>query len=376
MRRTLLCCSILTLLVTAAFRPHHSAHAMQISPQERAFRVWDKNRDGLLERSEVPPGPRRIFGKVDRNQDGKISLAEHLAATSGEPPQTPTTTSDKVKQHTIRQKWIQEQNGFNREFFVHVPTTTKQASGISASESWPITFVFHGNGGTARPTIGQWPRLLQGHLIVSPQGYQRSWNISDEKSKAPDVEFFKLIVEDIKKKYPQADRSKISLIGFSNGAGFIFRLLIELDGTISITNAVPLVSSMIEQQYHDKKFWKRSDDSTSNYNLNTIPVGKRNLLTIHGTADRVVPYAGGMRGPHAKHLSAQKTAYAWAQQQGFRGNRIADTAGKPLNKDIIRYNYAEAKVTHLKVLDGGHGFGPVSQQVNELVRDFIQSNLR
>ena len=83
-----------------------------------------------------------------------------------------------------------------------------------------------------------------------------------------------------------------------------------------------------------------------------------------------------MRGPHAKHLSAQQTAYAWAQQQGFRGNRIADTAGKPLNKDIIRYNYAEAKVTHLKVLDGGHGFGPVSQQVNEMVRDFIQSNLR
>ena len=376
MSRTLLCCSILTFLVTTAFRPHRSAHAMQISPQERAFRVWDKNRDGLLERSEVPPGPRRIFGKVDRNQDGKISLSEHLAATSGQPPRASATASDEVKQHTIRQKWSQEKNGFNREFFVHVPTTTQQASGISASESWPITFVFHGNGGTARRTIGQWPRLLQGHLIVSPQGYQRSWNISDEKSKAPDVEFFKLMVEDIEKKYPKADRSKISLIGFSNGAGFIFRLLIELDGKISITNAVPLVSSMIEQQYHDQKFWKRSDASTSNYNLNTIPVGKRNLLTIHGTADRVVPYAGGMRGPHAKHLSAQQTAYAWAQQQGFRGNRIADTAGKPLNKDIIRYNYAEAKVTHLKVLDGGHGFGPVSQQVNEMVRDFIQSNLR
>ena len=376
MSRTLLCYCILTSLISIAFQPHRSAQAMQISPQERTFRVWDKNRDGMLERSEVPPGPRRIFSKVDLDQDGKISLAEHLSATSGEPSRPSAEASDEVKQHTIPQEWSQEQNGFNREFYVHVPTTAKQPPSISPNERWPITFLFHGNGGSARRTIGQWPQLLKGHLIVAPQGYQRSWNISDEKSKAPDVEFFKLLVRDIGKKYPKADLSKISLIGFSNGAGFIFRLLIELDGKISIINAVPLVSSMIEQQYHDQKFWKRSDDSTSNYDLHAQPVGKRNLLTIHGTADRVVPYAGGMRGPHAKHLSAQQTAYAWAQQQGFRGNRISDTAGKPLNKDIIRYNYGGANVTHLKVLNGGHGFGPVSQQVNELVREFIQNNLR
>ena len=119
--------------------------------------------------------------------------------------------------------------------------------------------MFHGNGGSARPTIGQWPQLLAGHLIVSPQGYQRSWNISDEKSKAPDVEFFQLVVEDIEHRYPNADLSKISLIGFSNGAGFIFRLLIELDGKIQITNAVPLVSSMVDKQYHNQIFWTRSD---------------------------------------------------------------------------------------------------------------------
>ena len=377
MPRLFLFSIFLTSLVVDGFRTDQCANAMQVSPQERAFRAWDRNHDGMLERNEVPPGPRKIFDRVDRNKDGKISLAEHVAATSSKPARPTVSTSGEFNRHTIRQNWKQQQNGFDREFFVHVPATspTQRPNGPT-SKTWPITFVFHGNGGSARPTIGQWPELLKGHLIVSPQGYQRSWNISDEKSKAPDVEFFQLVVEDIEHRYPNADLSKISLIGFSNGAGFIFRLLIELDGKIQITNAVPLVSSMIDKQYHNQIFWTRSDDSNTNYDVKTKPSGKRHLLTIHGTADRVVPYQGGMRGPNAKHLSAQETAYAWAQQQGFTGNRIPDNAGKPLNKDIIRYNYAEAQVTHLKVLDGGHGFGPVSRQVNELVRDFIQSNLR
>lgn len=107
-----------------------------------------------------------------------------------------------------------------------------------------------------------------------------------------------------------------------------------------------------------------------------VPATQCNLLTVHGTADRVVPYTGGMRGRNAKHLSAQRTAYAWAKQQGYTGNQIADKAGTPLSKNIIRYNYEGAQVTHLKVVDGGHGLGPASRQINELVRDFVRSNLR
>ncbi|MDC0317357.1 hypothetical protein OAM37_02405 [bacterium] len=376
MSRTIFCCSSLAFLFMSGVPIAPLANAMQVSPQERAFHAWDRNRDGVLERREVPPGPRQIFDRVDRNQDGKISLAEHISATSGKPASPTAGTPGGSQRHTIRQQWPQERTGFDREFFVQTPATSPPARATKPTNmGWPVTFVFHGNGGAARPTIGRWPQLLEGHLIVAPQGYQRSWNISDEKSKAPDVDFFNLMVKDIEKNYPDADLSKISLIGFSNGAGFVFRLLIELDGTIKITNAVPLVSSMVEQQYHDQFFWKRSDDSNTNYDQKTAPVGKCNLLTIHGTADRVVPYTGGMRGSHAKHLSAQLTAYAWAKQQGYRGNQIADNAGKPLNNNIIRYNYQGAQVTHLKVINGGHGFGVDGRQVNELVQDFIQNKL-
>jgi poly(3-hydroxybutyrate) depolymerase len=377
MSRTILCCIAVSSLIISGVFIAPFANAMQGSPQDRAFRAWDKNRDGILERAEVPTGPRQMFDRVDRNQDGKITLSEHIAAFTNKPTGPTAGATSGFKRHTVRQKWKQEQTGFDREFFVHAPATlTAERSTKRTNNKCPVTFVFHGNGGTAHATMGRWPQLLEGHLIVAPQGYERSWNISNEKSKAPDVVFFNLILNHIEDKYPNADLSKISLIGFSNGAGFIFRLLIELDGTTKVTNAVPLVSSMVEEQYHDQAFWKRSDDSNANYDLRTTPMGKCNLLTIHGTADRVVPYAGGMRGPHAKHLSAQLTAYAWAKQQGYRGSQIADNAGKLLENNIIRYNYEGANVTHLKVLNGGHGFGPAGRQVNELVRDFVQRNLR
>ena len=118
------------------------------------------------------------------------------------------------------------------------------------------------------------------------------------------------MVAEIKQKYFKADLSNISLIGFSNGAGYIFRLLIELNETVAIKNAVPMVSSMVTEQYHQDSFWNRSEDSTVIYGQKATPVGTRNILTIHGTADRIVPYKGGMRGRNARHLSAQDTAYA------------------------------------------------------------------
>ena len=268
-----------------------------------------------------------------------------------------------LKRHIIRQTWSQEPTGFDREFFVHVPEHT--------TGKLPVAFIFHGNGGQARSAMAGWPDLLKGHLIVSAQGYRRSWNISDEKSKAPDVVFYTAMVEELSKHYPRADLSEISLIGFSNGAGYIFRLLIELDDPTLIKNAIPIVSSMVEEQYHGQSFWQRSSDSNANYDVKRIPVGRRNILTVHGTADRVVPYRGGMRGRSASHLSAQATAYAWAVQQGYEGPQIEDAKGTVMRQGIVRYQFPEANVTHLKVIGAGHGLGPLRKDINQMVAQFI-----
>ena len=163
------------------------------------------------------------------------------------------------------------------------------------------------------------------------------------------------------------------MVGFSNGAGYIFRLLIEIDHENLIKRVVPMVSSMETGQYHDKSFWQRSDDQNGNYDVKKKPVTKSSILTVHGTEDKVVPYAGGKRGRNAVHLSAQDTAFYWAQQNGFKGEKITDEKGKEISQGIMSYAYKKANVTHLKIVDAGHGLGPKGEKVNPIINDFIRT---
>ena len=335
----------------------------------RGFKNWDKNGDGFLVPLEVPEGPRGNFKNVDRNKDGKVTLEEHLLATVGPEKQDKRKVrkpdTSQFKRHVIRQSWDQEKEGYDREYYVSVPE--KERSKI------PVLFVFHGGGGQAINMIRGWSRRFSDYLVVSPQGYQRGWNISAEATKAPDTDFFKEIIKDLKVKYPKSNLSGVSMVGFSNGAGYIFRLLIEIDDENLIKRVVPMVSSMETGQYHDKSFWQRSDDQNGNYDVKKKPVTKSSILTVHGTEDKVVPYAGGKRGRNAVHLSAQDTAFYWAQQKGFKGEKITDQKGKEISQGIISYAYKKANVTHLKIVGAGHGLGPKGEKVNPIINDFIRT---
>ena len=328
------------------------------------FGSWDINKDGVLTREEVPPGPRRMFDRIDTNGDGKVTFDEHRAG-GRQPEGSPRRANSKntnVRRFTIRQSWSQEPNGFEREYVVRSPKNDLQ--------SWPITILFHGNGGSAEPMIRNWDRTLPNHILVSAQGYEKSWNITKERSKAPDVEFVEMILRDVTSHYPQADDTKVSLIGSSNGAGMVYRLLIELDDTYSIQNALAFVSSMTVSQYHDEQFWKRTDETTSNYDQPVEPSGKRRIITIHGSADSVVPYYGG-RGPGGIHLSAHDTAYVWATVQGYRGDQRPDNEGKPCGEKLLMYDYPQSGVTHIKVIDGGHGLGPAAAPLKLLLMKML-----
>ena len=114
-----------------------------------------------------------------------------------------------------------------------------------------------------------------------------------------------------------------------------------------------MVSSMETGQYHDKSFWQRSDDQNGNYDVKKKPVTKSSILTVHGTEDKVVPYAGGKRGRNAVHLSAQDTAFYWAQQKGFRGEKITDEKGKEITDFVLNKN----PFNNSKILIAGKNFG-------------------
>ena len=259
----------------------------------------------------------------------------------------------------VRQTWSQEPDGHDRELHVGLP---KKKEG-----KVPVIVFFHGNGGTAARSLPEWTRLFPNDLVVAAQGYLKSWNIHGERSKAPDVAFFRLLMAKIHEAYPFADPANVTLIGSSNGAGLIHRLLIEVDEPL-FQKAVPLVASMIEQQYHDGSFWMPSDGDTDHYDKGKKPATGRKILYVHGTKDDVVPFKGGLRFGKFPHLSAPETALRWAQAQGFKGEPSPDPSAQHLKESA----YPGTDIRFIAVDGGNHGLKPHRDAVRARVKAFVE----
>ena len=66
-------------------------------------------------------------------------------------------------------------------------------------------------------------------MVVSADGYERSWNIYTEASKADDVQFILALIDKIGQEVAAADMDNINIIGTSNGAALVYRLIIETE---------------------------------------------------------------------------------------------------------------------------------------------------
>ena len=68
--------------------------------------------------------------------------------------------------------------------------------------------------------------LGEGAVIAAADGYERTWNINAEPSQADDVSFLLQLIEKVTSEYPAADKDDVTIVGTSNGAAMIYRLLI------------------------------------------------------------------------------------------------------------------------------------------------------
>merc|ERR1712037_330985 len=146
---------------------------------------------------------------------------------------------------TIVQSWSQETD-YARVTQVQVPPTT-------AGQKVPMVIDLHGNGGQGN--LRRLSYLADGAVIVAPSGYERSWNVNDEGSKADDVSFILELISRVAEEHPAADANNVNLIGTSNGAAIIYRLLIATGIDRPFQRVFPMVSSMISVQWRDGSFW-------------------------------------------------------------------------------------------------------------------------
>ncbi len=165
-------------------------------------------------------------------------------------------------------------DGRERTYRVHVPA--------GGEGPLPVVFVLHGGGGNGAQVEQQTGMSgaadRSGFIAVYPDGTGRTslltWNAGNccayaQRENVDDVAFLSAVLDEVLADYA-ADPARVYATGMSNGAMMSYRLACELSDRIA---AVAVVTGAL--------------------NVACEPVEPVSVLAIHGTADELVPYAGG-----------------------------------------------------------------------------------
>merc|ERR1712066_674929 len=272
---------------------------------------------------------------------------------------------------------IKQNDGLKRTAKLAIPARTN-------GQKFPVIFYLHGNGGQGN-TKPFAKFLGDDCIIVAPDGYENSWNVYAEKSKADDVQFILDLIDTIGENMTNiADMDNVNIAGSSNGAALTYQLLINTDAKRTFKRAFPMVSSLIGPQFNDDQFWKFTESAEegepNDFNVATVPTfaGDFEYAHFHGTEDGTIKYDGQNPGPaflnNAEVISAQLTDYIWAKAMGFTGPQIADNDGVDVGteaKPAQVYKYLDGRCRHYKLIGEGHGTGPSHPVVQEAIREMI-----
>jgi polyhydroxybutyrate depolymerase len=196
------------------------------------------------------------------------------------------------------------------------PAELRLPSTRASGERVPLLLVLHGFGVSSSLLIAKAGLSLvadaKKFAYLAPEGMRDSlgrpfWNAGpsccDLEHQAPDdVKRLRQLL-DFSLKNPAIDPQRVFIIGYSNGGFMAERLACELSdrlaGIISVAAAV------------------------TGPEVPCAPTTPLSVLEIHGDADPVVHYQGGIvfdRTDQAPHASAPNSAKLWAQRLGCSGD--------------------------------------------------------
>jgi polyhydroxybutyrate depolymerase len=182
----------------------------------------------------------------------------------------------------------------------------------------PTVMVLHGAGGSPERVQHRFgfadAAAKHGFAAVFPQGLNRQWNDGREfrRSGVDDVSFLKRLALTLVSS-GLADAAHLYIAGVSNGGMMTFRVLCEWVELFA--GAATIVASMPEEVGDNCRIEK------------PLPV-----IMFNGTADPVVPYAGGgvgFRGRRGNVWAAERTAAFLAHSNGCREASKMPASGRP-----------------------------------------------
>lgn len=322
---------------------------------ERGFRFIEAVEDDQAE--ELTEEIRDILDEMENQRQTQTIIPDALVPTNA-----PTSKSESLKrdgkrtvlesgQYFIPQSWSQETD-YPRPYFVNVPKGKQ-------GQKFPVFIFLHGNGGNVGEVM---PILLRNrkkmasqYIMVFAQGYQESWNIISERSKADDTGFIESIVLKLAS-YKNVRKDNFSIMGASNGAALVNQMLIESQ-LPNIRNYISGVSPLNVWQHDGEQFKAKGTDN--DYRKPTQPMTGKRLMNISGTNDELVPYDGGV----SKHipakdgklgfLPAEESTYLWAKQMGHAGKKLTSPSSREGQLEF--FSYLDGDVVHYKVIGVGHG---------------------
>lgn len=279
-----------------------------------------------------------------------------------------------------------EFEGYERSYQIFVPNT------YSPSIKYPLVFVLHGGGGTAkhliRSTKARFNQLADrdNFIVVYPNGIEKSWNDGARdtigvarKLNINDVGFFEEMIDLLNSDF-SIDTKQIFACGISNGGFMVQRLAYELSGKIT---GIGVVAANLSKVQAEKKAPKH-------------PVS---TIFINGTDDPIVPYNGGQVTVFKKNrgeiLSVVESIQTWKEinhcsqklnEVSFPNINEKDDC-KAIKNSWINPEKPKIKVVAITVINGGHTWpggnqnlpiwlvGNTNQDINasDVIWDFFKS---
>jgi polyhydroxybutyrate depolymerase len=226
--------------------------------------------------------------------------------------------------------------GQNRTYIAYIPTS------YTSGQPTPLVFVLHGFTQSAQAIMGYsgFNALADtaGFIAVYANGVGNAWNISTSfpgGSTANDVGFISALLDTMSANYT-IDPLRVYTCGFSAGGFMSHRLACELNNRIAAAGSV--AGTM----------------TTGAFNQ-CAPVRAVPFMQIHGTADAIVSYNGGLG-----NQSAEQVLGLWTSRDSCAQPAVVTplpdlvSEGSTVERQVWSPCTAGVRVEHLKILNGGH----------------------
>jgi polyhydroxybutyrate depolymerase len=249
----------------------------------------------------------------------------------------------------------------------------------TASGKRPLVIVLHGHTASASVVFGkerlnapmqQWLAIADREqvLVIAPDGSKGSddktgWNDcradAGTNPKTDDVGFINALIDKAIQEH-NADPARVYVMGTSNGGGMTYRVGVELAPKIAGIAAVAAL-------------WPAKS-------LCAAPTQPMPVLVVHGTADKIAPYAGGevghflLRG-RGSAISVDDTLALWRKV-----DKLPDAAQesalphRPESGDTSARRYvwgAGRQVEFIKVEKGGHSEPSIAHRMQWYVNALL-----